>query len=125
MLELLNQGLMLLVRLYRRTLSPLLVFLFPGAGCRFDPTCSTYALEALRSHGPLRGSWLTIKRLARCHPWGGCGHDPVPPLKRAAGVPPADQPLRRVSAATRAGAPVAMTGGSGRARAETMHATSL
>ena len=78
MLELLNQGLMLLVRVYRRTLSPLLVFLFPGAGCRFDPTCSVYALEALRRHGPFRGTWLTLKRLARCHPWGGCGHDPVP-----------------------------------------------
>lgn len=46
--------------------------------CRFDPSCSTYALEALERHGAARGSWLTIRRLARCHPWGGVGWDPVP-----------------------------------------------
>ncbi|MGE3618865.1 MAG: membrane protein insertion efficiency factor YidD [Acidimicrobiia bacterium] len=46
--------------------------------CRFDPSCSTYALEALEVHGALRGSWLTIRRLGRCHPWGGSGWDPVP-----------------------------------------------
>lgn len=46
--------------------------------CRFDPSCSTYALEALERHGALRGSWLTIRRLGRCHPWGGHGWDPVP-----------------------------------------------
>jgi hypothetical protein len=46
--------------------------------CRFDPSCSTYALEALERHGALRGSWLTVRRLARCHPWGGHGWDPVP-----------------------------------------------
>jgi putative membrane protein insertion efficiency factor len=46
--------------------------------CRFDPSCSTYALEALERHGAARGSWLTIRRLARCHPWGGMGWDPVP-----------------------------------------------
>jgi putative membrane protein insertion efficiency factor len=46
--------------------------------CRFDPTCSTYAIVALRRYGALRGGWLTIKRIARCHPWGGFGHDPVP-----------------------------------------------
>jgi putative membrane protein insertion efficiency factor len=46
--------------------------------CRFDPSCSTYALEALERHGALRGTWLAVKRVARCHPWGGHGWDPVP-----------------------------------------------
>lgn len=46
--------------------------------CRFDPSCSTYALEALERHGAARGAWLTIRRLTRCHPWGGAGADPVP-----------------------------------------------
>lgn len=65
--------LMALVRMYRSFLSPL----FPPS-CRYSPTCSAYALEALQRHGALYGSWLTLKRLARCHPWGGHGHDPVP-----------------------------------------------
>jgi putative membrane protein insertion efficiency factor len=46
--------------------------------CRFDPSCSSYALEALERHGALRGTWLSVRRLARCHPWGGHGWDPVP-----------------------------------------------
>ena len=46
--------------------------------CRFTPSCSTYAIEALQAHGALRGSWLATRRLARCHPWGGHGYDPVP-----------------------------------------------
>jgi hypothetical protein len=46
--------------------------------CRFTPTCSVYAAEALSTHGPARGLWLTVRRLARCHPWGGFGPDPVP-----------------------------------------------
>ncbi len=62
-----------LVKLYRITISPLL-----GANCRFQPTCSQYALEALREHGAFRGSVLAAKRIARCHPWGGHGYDPVP-----------------------------------------------
>ena len=65
--------LMLLVKLYRLTISPLL-----GANCRYQPTCSEYALEALRVHGAFRGSVLAAKRIARCHPWGGHGYDPVP-----------------------------------------------
>lgn len=52
--------------------------MFPGS-CRFYPTCSQYAIEALRFHGPIKGLWLSLRRLARCHPWGGSGYDPVPP----------------------------------------------
>jgi len=63
------------VRAYRLLLSPWL-----GHACRFQPTCSAYAIEALEIHGPLRGTWLTLWRLARCNPWGGIGSDPVPPL---------------------------------------------
>jgi putative membrane protein insertion efficiency factor len=62
------------VRAYRLFLSP-----WVGHGCRFHPTCSAYALEALETHGALRGGWLTLRRLARCHPWGGSGIDNVPP----------------------------------------------
>jgi len=51
--------------------------------CRFDPSCSTYALEALQQHGAARGSWLAVRRLSRCHPWGGQGWDPVPPNPHA------------------------------------------
>jgi len=62
-----------LVRLYRLAVSPWL-----GANCRYDPTCSSYAIEALQKHGVLKGGWLAAKRIARCHPWGGSGYDPVP-----------------------------------------------
>lgn len=71
------------VRVYQWTLSPVLSFVFgPHAGCRFTPTCSQYALEAIRDHGALIGVWLAIKRIARCNPWGGCGHDPVPEKRK-------------------------------------------
>ncbi len=66
------------VRFYRTVLSPLL-----GANCRFQPTCSSYAMEALETHGALRGGWLALRRILRCHPFGGSGFDPVPPRKRA------------------------------------------
>jgi putative membrane protein insertion efficiency factor len=67
------------VRLYRWVISPAKTFLFGPLGrCRFTPSCSEYALEALRGHGAMAGSWLALKRIGRCHPWGGCGHDPVP-----------------------------------------------
>lgn len=62
-----------LVRGYQRAVSPWL----PPA-CRFTPTCSTYAVEALQRHGAARGSRLALRRLLRCHPWGGTGYDPVP-----------------------------------------------
>lgn len=71
--------LILVVRVYRWTLSPAKTLLFgPAAGCRYTPSCSEYALQALRRHGALTGSWLALKRIARCHPWSECGHDPVP-----------------------------------------------
>lgn len=61
------------IRLYRVVLSPWI-----GHGCRFHPTCSVYALEALERHGPIRGLVLTVRRIGRCHPWGGSGIDNVP-----------------------------------------------
>jgi putative membrane protein insertion efficiency factor len=68
------------IRAYRLVLSPAQVFLFGSdAGCRFTPTCSAYALEAVREHGAIAGTALAAKRICRCHPWGACGHDPVPP----------------------------------------------
>jgi putative membrane protein insertion efficiency factor len=71
--------LILLVRVYRVTLSPAKTVLFGPAGeCRFEPSCSQYAIEALQTHGALSGSWLAAKRICRCHPWGECGKDPVP-----------------------------------------------
>jgi uncharacterized protein len=68
------------IQLYRLTLSPALVFLFGAhTGCRFTPTCSQYAMEAIQEHGALTGGILAVKRICRCHPYGACGHDPVPP----------------------------------------------
>ncbi|MCG7598458.1 membrane protein insertion efficiency factor YidD [Halomonas sp. McH1-25] len=63
-----------LLRLYQYVLSPLL-----GPRCRFWPSCSQYAIEAVREHGPARGSWLALKRIFKCHPWHPGGVDPVPP----------------------------------------------
>ncbi|MFR9650104.1 MAG: membrane protein insertion efficiency factor YidD [Rikenellaceae bacterium] len=65
--------LILLVEIYRHCISP-----FTPPSCRYTPTCSAYALEALKRHGVIKGSWLAIKRISRCHPWGGSGEDPVP-----------------------------------------------
>ena len=61
-------------RAYKLTLSPLI-----GNQCRFLPTCSDYGRDALLDHGPVRGGYLTLRRLCRCHPWGASGYDPVPP----------------------------------------------
>ena len=70
----------LILRFYKRFLSPVIhYFGGPGSGCRYQPTCSEYFLQAVETHGVLRGSWLGIKRIARCNPWGGSGPDPVPP----------------------------------------------
>jgi putative membrane protein insertion efficiency factor len=72
-------ALVLAIRAYQLTLSPAQVFLFGSTdGCRFTPTCSQYALEAVQRHGAITGGGLALKRICRCHPWGGCGHDPVP-----------------------------------------------
>lgn len=72
------------VRVYQWTVSPLKTALFGPLGhCRFDPSCSQYAAEAIRIHGALKGSALALWRLCRCHPWGGCGDDPVPERKPA------------------------------------------
>ncbi len=71
--EILSLPLILLVRFYQKFISP-----YKPSCCRFTPTCSQYALEALRKYGPLKGSWLAFKRIIRCHPWGGSGYDPVP-----------------------------------------------
>ena len=69
----LARALLLMIRGYQRGISP---FLPPA--CRYTPTCSEYAAEAIRRHGSSRGSWLAARRLLRCHPWGGSGYDPVP-----------------------------------------------
>lgn len=61
------------IKIYQILISPLL-----GPSCRFTPTCSQYTIEAIQKYGPLKGGWLGFRRILRCHPWGGCGHDPVP-----------------------------------------------
>jgi putative membrane protein insertion efficiency factor len=67
------RALVALIGVYRVAISPML-----PAACRYTPTCSDYAQQALRKYGALKGSWLAARRLLRCHPWGGHGHDPVP-----------------------------------------------
>ena len=71
--KLLAKPLLGLVWLYRYAFAPLL-----GVNCRFQPSCSEYATEALRRYGAFKGGWLMLRRIGRCHPWGGSGYDPVP-----------------------------------------------
>ncbi|HEX7260442.1 MAG TPA: membrane protein insertion efficiency factor YidD [Luteolibacter sp.] len=74
----------LLIRFYQRILNPMLkAATGPAMGCRYTPSCSNYYLQAVELHGPFRGSWYGICRIFRCHPWGGCGYDPVPSLGTA------------------------------------------
>jgi|TARA_B100000965_G_scaffold322930_1_gene284549 putative membrane protein insertion efficiency factor len=73
MLKILNFIFIIPIKLYQILLSPLL-----GQSCRYHPTCSQYTIEAIEKYGPIKGIWLGTKRIARCHPWGGSGHDPVP-----------------------------------------------
>ncbi|MEO7243394.1 MAG: membrane protein insertion efficiency factor YidD [Variovorax sp.] len=87
----LKNALVALVRIYRLLLSPWL-----GGACRFEPTCSVYAIEALDTHGAGRGSYLTLHRLARCQPWCAGGHDPVPPNPGKAGPQGAGAQTRKV-----------------------------
>ncbi|MBD0299690.1 MAG: membrane protein insertion efficiency factor YidD [Nitrososphaera sp.] len=72
-LKLLALPFIVLIRIYQRVISPWL-----GPQCRYTPTCSQYSVEAFQKYGLLKGFWLTIKRISRCHPWGGSGYDPVP-----------------------------------------------
>lgn len=72
-LRILSWLLILPIRFYRKFISP-----FTAPSCRFTPTCSEYAIQAITKHGPFKGTWLAVKRILRCHPWGGSGYDPVP-----------------------------------------------
>ncbi|MEZ5831320.1 MAG: membrane protein insertion efficiency factor YidD [Dongiaceae bacterium] len=78
-MKIVRNVLILPIRLYQWTLSPLL-----GVNCRYAPSCSEYAAEAITMLGALRGGWLAVKRILRCHPWGGAGYDPVPRPDRTA-----------------------------------------
>ena len=71
--RLLTALLLMPIRFYQMAISPLL-----GPSCRYTPTCSEYARQAIVKYGPFKGLWLAVKRLLRCHPWGGSGYDPVP-----------------------------------------------
>jgi uncharacterized protein len=73
MRKILTAPLLLLIQAYRYLVSPLL-----GNHCRYTPSCSEYALQAIAEHGPVNGTWLTLKRLGSCHPWHEGGYDPVP-----------------------------------------------
>jgi putative membrane protein insertion efficiency factor len=75
--KILTYPLILLVRFYQQFISPM----FPST-CRYTPTCSHYAVEALQLHGFFKGGWLAIKRIISCNPWGGSGYDPVPPRQK-------------------------------------------
>ncbi len=73
LLQLPSEFLIFMIRIYQVTLSP-----FIGKSCRYTPTCSNYGIQAIKKYGAMKGSWLTMKRIASCNPWGGSGYDPVP-----------------------------------------------
>ena len=73
LLQILSLPFIALIKIYQWVISPWL-----GPSCRYTPTCSHYAAEALKKHGLIKGMWLAVKRISRCHPWGGSGYDPVP-----------------------------------------------
>ena len=73
LMQILSLPFIFFIKLYQLIISPWL-----GKSCRYTPTCSNYSLQAFKKYGPFKGLWLTIKRIARCHPWGGHGYDPVP-----------------------------------------------
>ena len=111
----LARGLALPVRVYSRVLSPLL-----PPRCRFAPTCSAYALEALQVHGAGRGTWLAARRVARCHPFHPGGHDPVPPAR---GAVEDDRARRRTPTARRPAASPASSAHRPPARTRTSRST--
>ncbi|MEI2748803.1 MAG: membrane protein insertion efficiency factor YidD [Ferruginibacter sp.] len=71
--QLISFPFILLIKFYQWVISPII-----GPKCRFTPTCSQYGIDAIKKYGPFKGIWLTMKRMSKCHPWGGHGHDPVP-----------------------------------------------
>jgi putative membrane protein insertion efficiency factor len=71
--QLISFPFILLIKFYQWVISPII-----GPKCRFTPTCSQYGIDAIKKYGPFKGVWLTMKRVGKCHPWGGHGHDPVP-----------------------------------------------
>ena len=73
LLQILSYPFILLIKFYQYVISPAI-----GPKCRYTPTCSQYAIEALKKYGLFKGGWMAVKRIASCHPWGGHGHDPVP-----------------------------------------------
>ena len=78
----------------------LIVPVMPAGGCRFHPSCSAYAMDAVESHGAVRGGWLSLKRICRCHPWGQAGFDPVPAATGRAmetGETGEPNPIRRIA----------------------------
>ena len=79
------------IRFYQLTFA----YFFVGS-CRYEPTCSRYAVEAVQRHGAVRGSWLAAHRFCRCGPWGAAGYDPVPPARPAARPPLSCQPAERL-----------------------------